>query len=89
MSTWYWIDKNGKVYSIRPSFRCNWFNAEKYKLKDADLEDETEVSSPVTKKKVNSKDYFFNQDGEMLSYFIDVTESSTKDLPVGVLLLRW
>ena len=76
---WYYIDKNGKVYIPSDSDATGY----KYKLKDAKLEDETELKS-ITKKKVNSKDYFFNQDGEMLSHFIDVTESSTKDLPVGV-----
>ena len=69
---WYWIDKDGKVFIPSGS---NAAKGHKYKLTDAELEDKATLTS-INKKKVNSKDYFFNQDGEMLSQFIEVTTAS-------------
>ena len=66
---WYWIDKDGKVFIPSGS---NAAKGHKYKLTDAELEDKATLKS-INKKKVNSKDYFFNNDGEMLSHFIEVT----------------
>ena len=78
---WYWIDKNGKIYIPSAS---NAAKGTKYKLKDAALEVQTDyVDTFITKKKVNSKDYFFNNDGEMLSHFIEVTKASN-DLQKGM-----
>ena len=65
---WYWIDKDGKVYIPSSSDAT----ATKYKLADAKMEDKGEKE--ITKKKVNSKDYFFNQNGEMMSQFMEVTD---------------
>ena len=75
---WYWIDKNGKVYIPSDS---NAAEGTKYKLGDATLEDKGTYS--ITKKKVNSKDYFFNDNGEMLSKFIEVT-TGNDDLSEGM-----
>ena len=64
---WYWIEKDGLVY-VPTSFDAY---ATKYKLADGKMEAKYDTS--VSKKKVGSKDYFFNADGEMLSQFMDVT----------------
>ena len=80
---WYYIDKNGKVYI--PSISASDSNAikgDKYKLTDAALEHKDTLGS-ITKKKVNSKDYFFNENGEMLCQFINVTNGDA-DLPAGM-----
>ncbi len=70
---WYWIDKNGKVYIPSTSDATKVATAYKYQLKDAALEIKNGGDTyKVTKKKVNSKDYFFNENGEMLSDFIHV-----------------
>ena len=81
---WYWIDKNGKVYI--PTEAASGSNATgyKYKLEDATLAkkfviDNKETAFNITKKKVNSKDYFFNDNGEMLSQFIEVITPNTED----------
>ena len=76
---WYWIDKNGKIYIPSDS---NAAVGEKYKLTDATLEHKASYSS-ITKKKVNSKDYFFNENGEMLCQFIEVTTGNS-DLAAGM-----
>lgn len=81
---WYWIDKNGKVYI--PTEVASGSNATgyKYKLEDATLAkkfviNNKETAFNITKKKVNSKDYFFNDNGEMLSQFIEVIHPNTED----------
>ena len=64
---WYSIDKNGKVYIPSTSDATKVATAYKYQLKDAALEIKNGGDTyKVTKKKVNSKDYFFNENGEML-----------------------
>lgn len=75
---WYWIDRDGKVYLPSDS---NAAGGCRYKLEDASLT--FKASGAITKKKINSKDYFFNQNGEMLSDFVEVT-SSNADLPAGM-----
>ena len=78
---WYWIDKNGKVYIPSDSNAAVGY---KYKLEDATLEKKNDKKSyNITKKKVNSKDYFFNENGEMLSQFIEVTDPNN-DLAAGM-----
>ena len=69
---WYWIEKDGKIYV--PS-GDNAVPAEKWKLEDGELVWKANYDG-VTKKKVNSKDYFFNENGEMLSEFLYVMEDS-------------
>ena len=56
-------------YIFRPASDAT---ATKYKLADAKMDDKGEKE--ITKKKVNSKDYFFNQNGEMMSQFMEVTD---------------
>ena len=65
---WYWIKKDGTVYIPTSSDA----KAIKYKLADAKMEDKG--VKYVTKYHVNSKDYFFNENGEMMSQFMAVTE---------------
>ena len=65
---WYWIQKDGKVYI--PS-NSNAARGTKYKLEDAAFK--SKDSYDITKKNVNNKDYFFNNNGEMLSQFIRIT----------------
>ena len=77
---WYWIESDGKIYV--PSADNAAVPAEKWKLEDGELVIKTNYES-VTKKKVNSKDYFFNENGEMLSEFLYVLEDS-KDLKEGL-----
>ena len=82
---WYWIDKNGKVYIPSSSDATKVATAYKYKLKDAALEIQNSGDAiNVIKKKVNSKDYFFNENGEMVSYFIHVTDAKSSGLVNGV-----
>ena len=76
---WYWIEKDGKIYV--PS-GDNAVPAEKWQLEDGELVWKASYDG-VTKKKVNSKDYFFNENGEMLSQFLYVMEDS-KDLKEGL-----
>ena len=78
---WYYIDKNGKVYIPSDSNAAVGY---KYGLGDATLEIKNSGNSyNITKKKVNSKDYFFNENGEMLSQFIEVTQKNG-DLAEGM-----
>ena len=76
---WYWIEKDGKIYV--PSGN-NAVPAEKWQLEDGELVWKASYDG-VTKKKVNSKDYFFNENGEMLSQFLYVMEDSN-DLKEGL-----
>ncbi len=74
---WYSIDKNGKVYIPTTSDATKLASGTKYKLKDAALEEDT-YYDVIVKKNVNSKAYFFNQDGEMLSQFIEIDDAESK-----------
>ena len=79
---WYWIEKNGEVFVPEATETVGY----KYQLTDGSLEQKTDQIS-VIKKKINSKDYFFNEAGEMLSQFIDVVhvdEEDKNDLAVGM-----
>ena len=78
---WYWIESDGKVY-VPSTSDADKVAAEKWELEDGELICKDTYES-VTKKKVNSKDYFFNQKGEMLSQFLYVLEDS-KDLKEGL-----
>ena len=78
---WYWIESDGKVY-VPSTSDAEKVSAEKWKLEDGELVIKANYES-VTKKKVNSKDYFFNENGEMLSEFLYVLEDS-KDLKEGL-----
>jgi len=76
---WYWIDSTGQFYV--PADSSSSFSATQYMLTEGRLETRSThgVSTvDVTKKKINSKDYFFNQYGEMLSQFIRVTDGSSE-----------
>lgn len=78
---WYYIDKNGKVYIPSDSNAAVGY---KYKLEDASLAKKNDGNPyNITKKKVNSKDYFFNENGEMLSQFIEV-KTGNGDLSEGM-----
>ena len=70
---YYWLDKDGKVFV--PENGVYDALGYKYALGDAALEIKNGGNAyQITKKKINSKDYFFNEEGEMLSKFIDVQE---------------
>jgi len=73
---WYWIQADGAVYI--PS-GTNASDGNLYTFGDAELEHKGDVS--ITAKKINSKDYFFNQNGEMLSKFVEVTGSNAHMAP--------
>ena len=74
---WYSIDKNGKVYIPSNSDANKVASGQKYKLTDATLEAK-DYYDIIVKKNVNSKSYFFNEDGEMLSKFIEIDEAGAK-----------
>ena len=71
---WYWLEKDGKVYI--PAWKDNNAGdfvgiAYKYNLGDGALEVKNDGDPfSIAKKKINSKDYFFNKDGEMVNSFI-------------------
>ena len=64
--SWFWFDKNGKLY--RTGITSTASNATKYKLEEGKLVVD-KYSTGVAKKKVNSKDYYFDANGVMLSKF--------------------
>ena len=70
---WYWVEKDGKVF-IPDTMVANVY---KFSLGDGALEPNTTPHTPfdIAKKKINSKDYFFNEAGEMVSKFIEVVET--------------
>ena len=74
---WYWIEKDGKVF-IPETVDATVY---KYGLGDGALEIKNSGNQfGIGKKKINSKDYFFNMEGEMVNNFIDVV--ATKDSAV-------
>ncbi len=79
---WYWIDKNGEVF-VPDTDSDKVAKGDKYQLEDGSLVEKSSDFS-VAKKKVNSKDYFFNEHGEMLSQFIYITEGSTELVEGGL-----
>ncbi len=78
---YFWLGKDGKLQvTIEDSTIASYSNARKYKLADGKLEvDSTKVTSDypttISKKHVGSKDYWFDQDGAMVSgfYLVDNT----------------
>ena len=68
---WFWFDKNGKVYTSAQA-GTDVKDVQKYKFNDAKLLKDGDPGK-LAKKKVNSKDYWFNAEGEMASgfYMID------------------
>ena len=79
---WYWIDKNGEVFVPDIHDDEKVARGDKYQLEDGALVEKAD-DLYVVKKKINSKDYFFNEEGEMLSQFIYITNES-EELPVGM-----
>ena len=72
---WYWLEKDGKAYI--PESKDVKARGYKYDLGDGELTtDKEDDVVTFAKKKINSKDYFFNTEGEMLSDFIEVVFSS-------------
>ena len=79
---WYWFDKNGEVFVPDIHDDEKAARGDKYQLEDGALVEKAD-DLYVVKKKINSKDYFFNEEGEMLSQFIYITNES-EELPVGM-----
>ena len=66
---WFWFDKNGKLYRTNMDVLATASNAYEYEFKDGVVQSKNKGLVNVTKKKVNSKDYWFDQEGRMLSNF--------------------
>ena len=68
---WFWFDKDGKVFRAgEKNGSATASDAWKYKLDEGTLKkDATASTGVISKKKVNSKDYWFRKDGVMLSKF--------------------
>ncbi len=79
---WYWVEKDGKVYVPENADAV----AFKYALGDGALEIKNKGNYfGIAKKKINSKDYFFNMAGEMVNNFIDVVDTKdTKVIELGM-----
>ena len=73
---WYWLEKDGKAYIPEKEIAYGY----KYSLGDGAMEVDTAGQFGFAVKKINSKDYFFNMEGEMLSSFIDVVETKDRDV---------
>ena len=70
---WYWVEKDGKVFIPEKADAV----VRKYDLADAALEPKNSGNQfRIGKKKINSKDYFFNMEGEMVNNFIYVTKTA-------------
>ena len=65
---WYWIEKDGKVYI--PNKNDIKATGIEYELGDGKMDEGDQFN--FAKKKINSKDYFFNAEGEMVSDFVSV-----------------
>ena len=61
---WFWFDKNGKLYKTTSAS-----NVEAFEFKDGLLKSKKKGYVSVSKKKVNGKDYWFDEEGAMLSKF--------------------
>ena len=74
---WFWFDKEGKVFRANISTAAETAaNAYKYKLDEGALvPDNDKRYDVIGKKKVNSKDYWFREDGVMLSKFYQVGDN--------------
>lgn len=76
---WFWIQSDGKVYIPSDSNASQGYT---YELGDGRLEYKDSVL--ITQKRINSKDYFFNQDGEMLYDFVEIATNSNASLAEGM-----
>ena len=76
---WFWFDKEGKVFRASETKKNSVetaANAEKYRLDEGTLTpDDGKVATLIGKKKVNSKDYWFRNDGVMLSKFYKINDA--------------
>ena len=70
---WFWFDKNGKLYKATSAS-----NAEAFEFKDGLLKSKKKGYVSVSKKKVNGKDYWFDEEGAMLSKFYLVNSGAGK-----------
>ena len=79
---WYWIESNGEVFVPAATDTVGY----RFELTDGSLEQKTDSPISVIKKKINSKDYFFNQNGETLANFIEIVavDENDKDLFEGM-----
>ena len=67
---WFYLEKNGKVYIPDADEVASQSNATKYKFEEGKLVSDTAVN--VTEHRLNGKDYFFNQNGEMVAKFVEM-----------------
>ena len=75
---WYWIESSGKVYIPTSS---NVARGNQYELGDGEME--YKGTTAAMEKRINSRTYFFNENGEMLCDFLQVTEAG-EDLDTGL-----
>ena len=74
---WFWFDKDGKLFrGGEKNGSVTASDAWKYKLDEGTLKkDADESTGVISKKKVNSKDYWFTKDGVMLSKFYLINDA--------------
>ncbi len=77
---WFWFDKNGKLYATNNATTGSPSNAEEYDFKDGKLESKGKGTVTVSRKKVNSKDYWFDENGVMLSKFYKIQANGHDEL---------
>jgi glucan-binding YG repeat protein len=83
---WFWFDKNGKLYVTDvEATNATWSNALQYDFKDGvvlpkDGKKSADDVKKISRKKVNSKDYWFDQDGVMLSKFYLIAREDHNEL---------
>ncbi len=65
---WFWFDKNGKLYRTQTAVASK-SDAFEYDFKDGKLEPKATDWKKVSRKKVNAKDYWFDNEGVMLAKF--------------------
>ena len=78
---WFWFDKNGQLYRTKATAS----NAYEYDFKDGVVTPKKNDNGKykefaVSKKKVNSKDYWFRTDGAMLSNFYYINDGNGYDM---------
>ena len=74
---WFWFDKDGKLFrGGEKNGSATASDAWKYKLDEGTLKkDANESTGVISKKKVNSKDYWFTKDGVILSKFYLINDA--------------
>ena len=74
---WFWFDKDGKLFrGGENKGSATASDAWKYKLDEGTLKkDANESTGVISKKKVNSKDYWFTKDGVILSKFYLINDA--------------